>query len=295
MSFLSSLFPRQADPEPASAIDSGPETYPESDASDGPVNSKSALTEKVRDQLASVVPDIGFVEERANETEASRAHEAVQRNSLYKTWLKSSNSEKLLVYYEPENDDDPNGVTALSALCLRVRADFLNQEEKKTKGQTSRKEKNLHGKNIVLLWFSSQHKHEDEYKTRGKRARAMLGSLTSQLIAECRHRDISMQGLEKYTDRAVTRHTDNRLELFKMLVRQIPSDYGLACIIDDVCYFDQPELRDGACKVFECLFSLNNDRLVKAKVNMFFTSRSKPTLVYDYFQKPDRTIVWDDL
>ncbi|CAH0058845.1 unnamed protein product [Clonostachys solani] len=283
---------RQGDTEPVPAVDSGSETYPESDtSSDDDGNSESALAEKVREKLGAVIPNTVFVAERVNKSEARRLYEEVQQKDSYKNWLNSSRSEKLLVYYQPEITDHLNGVSPLSDLCMRARYDFLNQGERPREGE------NQHGKNIVLLWFSSQHsgKHQDVHRSRGKRARAMLGSLTSQLITECRHRDIPMKGLEKYNDRAVTRHMKNRLELFKMLVRQIPSDYKLACIIDDVCYFDQPELWDGACQVFECLLSLDKDKKVKAKVNMLFTSTAKPKLVYDYFQKPDRTIVYDDI
>lgn len=121
-----------------------------------------------------------------------------------------------------------------------------------------------------------------------------MGSLTSQLITACRNNDLPMKGLEKYNDFAVTWQMKNRLEIFEMLVRQIPSGYKLACIVDDVCYFGKPELRDCARQVFEFLLSLEKDKEVKAKVSMLFTSTVKPKLVYDYFQGPDRTLIYDD-
>uniref|UniRef100_A0A8H7K7Z1 Uncharacterized protein n=1 Tax=Bionectria ochroleuca TaxID=29856 RepID=A0A8H7K7Z1_BIOOC len=282
MSFSNLLFPRQGDTEPVPAVDSGSETYSESDtSSDDEVNSEWALADEVREKLGLVIPDIDHVKERVNKSEASRLYEEVRGQDLYKKWLKSSNPERLLVYYQPGKTDVLNGVSPLSDLCLGASYDFLNQQ----------------GENMVLLWCSSQHSGEPQegYKSCDKRPRAMMGSLTTQLITACRNGDLPMKGLEKYNDRAVTRHMKNRLELFKMLVRQIPSGYKLACIIDDVCYFDQPKLWDDACQVFECLLSLDKDEEVKAKVSMFFTSTVKPKLVYDYFQSPDRIIMYDDI
>ncbi|CAH0020287.1 unnamed protein product [Clonostachys rhizophaga] len=292
MSFSNCSFPRQGDTEPAPVAGSGSETYPDSDSSpDDDVNSKWALVEEVRDKLGLVIPDIDYVKERVNKPEASRLYEEVRGKGLYKSWLKSSNSEKLLIYYQPGKTDALKGASPLSELCLRASYDFLNQ------GEQPREGKNQHRKNIVLLWYSSQHSGEPQqgYKSCDKSPWAMLGSLTSQLITACRDKDLPMKGLEKYNARAITRHLRNRLELFKMLVRQIPSGYKLACVIDDVCYFDQPELWHGANQVFEFLLSLDKDKEVKAKVSMFFTSTVKPKLVYDYFKEPDRTIIYEDI
>ncbi|CAH0002867.1 unnamed protein product [Clonostachys byssicola] len=281
MSVSNCSFPRQGDTEPAPVADSGSETDTDSDTSpDDDVDSKWALAGEVREKLGLVIPDIDHIEETVDKSEASRLYKEVRGKDLYKRWLESSNSEKLLVYYQTGKTDVLGGVSPLSDLCLGASHDFLNH----------------HDKTMVLLWCSSQFCGEPQegYKSCHKRPNTMMGSLATQLITACRKEDLPMEGLEKYNDFAVTRNITNRLELFKMLVRQIPYDYKLACVIDDVCYFDQPGLRDGACQVFEFLLSLDKDKDVKAKVSMFFTSTVKPKLVYDYFQGPDRTIIYND-
>ncbi|KAK7215087.1 hypothetical protein V2G26_003090 [Clonostachys chloroleuca] len=139
MSFSNCSFPRQGDTEPAPVADSGSETDTDSDtSSDDDVNSKSALSDEVREKLGLVIPDIDHIQERVSKFEASRLYKEVRGKYLYKRWLKSSNSEKLLVYYQPGKTDFFNGVSPLSDLCLGASYDFLNQG-------------NQHGKNMVLL------------------------------------------------------------------------------------------------------------------------------------------------
>jgi hypothetical protein len=106
--------------------------------------------------------------------------------------------------------------------------------------------------------------------------RAMIQSFICQLL--CQH-DFSGRLLHHQIsqDRIHRGDIDESCELFELLVRNLPSEVVLFCIVDGIIYYEREEFKEDMERVLRSVLQVSSDNSTSAAVKVLITSPTKTT------------------
>lgn len=207
--------------------------------------------------------DSTFVSDRRTQfPEKQRTRtEQIVKTELFRNWIVSPSSAKLLVKWDSRRPRTIGGISPLSVFCTTMAQALLPKE-----------------RFVSLLWFCGLHVDMDEPGSHVG-AIPMLISLIDQLLRQHAfdmrplNQDIDIEGLQGRSTDALTR-------LLCCLVRRLPRTITVVCIIDSVALFERDEFLNDSWTVFGKILGLTTDTSVEAAVKILFTS----TLGLEYVQ-----------
>jgi hypothetical protein len=179
--------------------------------------------------------------------EQDRAVYMMQSN-LLKTWLKSLKSSALLVNGGAYSTDSNR--SALSFVCAKLSSALL---------QARKLDTNTSESHIINLHFFCG-EHVDWRDNLDNVPAGILNSLISQLLASYRNFDFTIIEHLSMLD------SDNVKELghvFSKLLRQLPGDMLVFCVIDGLAFYDDNDRREDAEKLAKILIKLSRPRKAK--------------------------------
>lgn len=111
---------------------------------------------------------------------------------------------------------------------------------------------------------------------------AMIASLICQLL--CQY-DFSgqLQQYEISQDRIRQGDVESLCALFERLVRHLPGDVVLFCLIDGIMYYEREEFRDDMERVLRTILQVSADHTTSATFKVLITSPTKTTEVREPF------------
>ncbi|KAF8861121.1 hypothetical protein BDZ45DRAFT_740720 [Acephala macrosclerotiorum] len=215
--------------------------------------------------------DIAHITETQNLIPArlrSRSEQLVT-TPQFNNWLVLPKSRELLVHGDFDSIS-PNYISALSLLCATL-----------TKAMRTRRSY------ISLVFFCGLHVEEDEGPVGGK---TMVQSLIAQLL---RQQFFDLSQLSQEIDiELVKKDSLGALSLlFRWLVRRIPQDLTLVCIIDGISHYENDDFEDDILKVLRLLLSLSRDENSETVVKILVTSPSTTDSVQEEFREDDACFV----
>lgn len=207
--------------------------------------------------------------------ERSRAEQIVN-TPLFRNWIVSASSAKLLIHWDTRPPKTIAEVSPLSVFCmtltqsLRARNQFLS-----------------------VLWFCGQHmdRNGPDIRVGG---RAMVLSLIDQLLRQYQfdtgplHMDMDSESLQEGDVKVLT-------GLLTFLVRQLPPAMTVFFIIDGVVLFEREEFEEEASSIFLALIQLVADTTLMVSVKLLFTSTPGTDLVRCAFEEEDLILNVDGL
>ena len=211
--------------------------------------------------------------EQLSSKDRSRAEQIVNK-PLFRNWIVSASSAKLLVHWGPRVPKMVAEVSPLSVFCMTLAGSL------RTKGQF-----------ISAVWFCGQHIDVTEpgAHTGGQ---GMLSSLIDQLL---RQFQFDTRPLYNQMDLESLQEGDVAVlgELLRTLVRQLPPTMTLFVIVDGVALFERDEFEADASHAFLTLIHLVADTNVMAAVKLLFTSTPGTDIVRAAFEQDDLILTID--
>ncbi|ROV98393.1 hypothetical protein VMCG_07143 [Cytospora schulzeri] len=202
--------------------------------------------------------------------------EQIVNAPLFRDWIVSTSSAKLLVQWDTRLPQSIAEVTPLSIFCTTMVKALQTKD-----------------RFMSVQWFCGQ--HIDPFEAGPYvGGHAMLASLIDQLLRQFAfdtkplHREITLAGLQ----------AGNSEELKKMLgwlVRQLPPAITLFCIVDGVVLYERDEHWDEAAPVLAYLLSLTADPTVQVAVKVLFTSTPGPVVLRGPFEDENLILNVDTL
>ncbi|KAH8788350.1 hypothetical protein F5883DRAFT_531837 [Diaporthe sp. PMI_573] len=194
--------------------------------------------------------------------------EQIVNTQLFRNWLVSPCSTKLLVQWDSRLPKTIAGVTPLSLFCANIIQALRSKEQF-----------------LSALWFCGQHVDKGRAGARIG-GRAMLASLIDQLLRQhtfdmrALHQDVDPDGLQGGDIKAL-------INMLAWLARQLPQTTTLFFIIDGVVLFEREEFESEALPVFANLLGLTADRSLCANIKVLFTSTPGTGIVRAAFEAED--------
>ncbi|KAL6833079.1 hypothetical protein J3E69DRAFT_126399 [Trichoderma sp. SZMC 28015] len=249
-----------------------PSWYPQAIAQVQP--SASPNSARLQEVLYIPYSDDKDVKQVSNENDViSLRHrvraEQVVSTSKFRDWAIKAESKELLV----EGDfgyDNCYYISALSLLCAT-----LTQALRTREGY------------ISTVFFCGCHGKDDDQYNNGKDVGgvAIMKSMILQLLKQ--HHSFDLTGLEKdiRLDLLKDGDIDQLCGLFVWLVKRLPRDLILVCIIDGAVHFEIDIFEDGLQKVIKCLLSLSKDNTVPIPVKVLVTSPVQTEITGNLFRE----------
>lgn len=222
--------------------------------------------------------DVAFVMDKKEQLPAKDKARAEQiiHTQLFRNWIVSASSAKLLVHWDFHRPKTIAEVSPLSVFCMTI-AQSLRAKDRF----------------VSTIWFCGRHIDESEPGVRTG-GRVMLSSLIDQLLRQFQfdtrplHNDIDLESLQEGNLEALTK-------LLSSLVRQLPPTMTLFFIIDGTVLFEREEFEAEALPVFLSLIRLVADTSVMASVKVLFTSTPGTDIVRGAFEQEDLILSVDSL
>ncbi|KAJ4322447.1 hypothetical protein N0V84_004803 [Fusarium piperis] len=196
--------------------------------------------------------------------------EQIVSSELFRNWLLSPQSAKLLIHWDGQCPRVIAGVSPLSAFCVSM-------------VQTLRTSDRLVG----ALWFCGQHIDPSKGPVGGS---MMLASFIDQLLRQhafgVRMDGTDIKGIELWDKKEL-------IGLFVSLVQQVPETATLVFIIDGVILYERDDME--AWDVFLCLVQLVADSSVRAAIKLLLTSTPGTDTVRAAFEEEDLILRVDGL
>ncbi|KAF6824841.1 hypothetical protein CPLU01_10607 [Colletotrichum plurivorum] len=202
--------------------------------------------------------------------------EQIVSTQLFRDWIVSPSSAKLLVKWDTHKPRTIAGTSPLSVFCTTIARALQTKESF-----------------VSLLWFCGRHVDADQ-PVEHLGAIPMLFSLIDQLLRqhpfEMRplHQEISLEGLQNKSVDALTK-------LLGWLVRRLPRTVTVVCIIDGVALFERDEFLEYSLTIFGSILGLTVDQSVAASVKVLFTSIPGPEYVQVAFENENVILNVDSL
>ncbi|KAK7189573.1 hypothetical protein DPSP01_001567 [Paraphaeosphaeria sporulosa] len=221
--------------------------------------------------------DLALVQDRKEQLpsrDRSRA-EQVTNTQLFRSWIVSPSSTKLLIHWDSRLPKMIAEVSPLTVFCT-------------TMAQALRSNPRF----LSALWFCGQHIDAYEFGARSG-GQMMIGSLLDQLLrqwdfnTEPLHNYIGYDSLQKGDVEALT-------ALLGFLIGQLPPEIVLFLIIDGAALFEREEVQD-ALPVFLSLIQLVADNSVRATVKLLITSTPGTDIIRGSFEEEDLILNVDSL
>ncbi|KAL5090384.1 hypothetical protein Trisim1_004576 [Trichoderma cf. simile WF8] len=195
--------------------------------------------------------------------------EQIVNTQLFRNWVVSPTSSKLLVHWDSRLPKVIEGVSPLSVFCMTMTQALRAKE-----------------RFVSMMWFCGR--HIDAEETRGcVRGRAMIASLIDQLLRQhtfdahlLSSTAINLVGLQEG-------NLDTLIEVLCYLVRQLPPTVSIFFIIDNAALFERDEFESEALQVFSILIRLSQDTSMPASVKLLLTSTPGTTIIRSAFESED--------
>ncbi|KAM0438486.1 hypothetical protein ACHAPT_001235 [Fusarium lateritium] len=218
------------------------------------------------------IVDAAFINDKKAELPAREMArvEQIVSNELFRNWLLSPRSAKLLVHWDGRYPKVIAGVSPLSAFCVSMTQTLQTND-----------------RFIEALWFCGRHIDPSEGLVGGS---LMLASLIDQLLRKhafgVRVDGINIEGIQLWDK-------EELIGLLVSLVQQVPETVTLVFIIDGVILYE----RDGmeALDVLSCLVRLVADSSVRAAIKLLLTSTPGTDIVRAAFEEEDLILRVDGL
>jgi hypothetical protein len=211
--------------------------------------------------------DIKHITESRNMIPAkyrSRSEQLVNTQQ-FKDWLVLPKSRELLVHGD-FTSGAPNYISALSLLCATLTQVLRTRD-----------------RYVSLVFFCGSHIEEDDGPTGGK---AMIRSLIAQLL---RQQSFATTLLSREVDlgRVKAGNLGALCTLFGWLVRRLPQDMTLICLIDGISHYENEDYEDDMLKVLRFILGLVRARDSALAVKILATSPSPTDSVQEEFKEDD--------
>lgn len=214
--------------------------------------------------------DIAYVVDKKNQFPPRQRvlTEQIINTPLFRNWLVSPCSTKLLIQWDARRPKTIAGVTPLSVFCASLVQKLRSQEQF-----------------VPALWFCEQHIDKGQAGARIG-GRAMLASLIDQLL---RQHTFDMRALHQDIDPDALQGGDVQtlIDILGWLVRQLPQRTTFFCVIDGVVLYEREEFESEALQVFSHLVRLSSDQSLCANVKLLFTSTPGTGIVRVAFEAED--------
>ncbi|KAK7417428.1 hypothetical protein QQX98_004547 [Neonectria punicea] len=221
------------------------------------------------------VADMDFVASKKNELSSRDRVQAEQivNNHLFRNWITSPSSAKLLVHWDRKLPKSIAGVSPLSVFCISMVTSLRAND-----------------RFVAAVWLCGL--HVDAFES-SVGTGAMLVSLIDQLL---RQHAFDMHSLLADGINIDLVQGGNVGELFKLLewlVRRLPETITFVCIVDAVLFYEREEME--ALDVFAGLLRLVSDQSVRAAIKLLFTSTPGTDIVRGAFEMEDLILNVDGL
>jgi len=225
--------------------------------------------------------DMAFVDGKQHELpepERVLAEQAVN-TQLFRNWIVSPSSAKLLLHWGSSPPTTVAGVSPLSVFC-RTMAQALRARERF----------------VSLVWFCGRHVGDEDddddddgdeaWRRRPPGGRTMLASLIDQLLRQHvfdtsdlgRGDDVHLGALQAGQPAA-------RAALLTWLVRRLPATTTVFCLVDGVALYEREEFEGEALSALSALLRLTVDGAVAAAVKVLFASTPSSDVVRGAFER----------
>lgn len=225
--------------------------------------------------------DIVSILERSNSISihSRTKSDRIVRLRQFRRWIATPTSRELLVHGEFGASSARCYISALSLLCATVMQALRDKQDQY----------------ISMVFFCGSHidESEDEDDEEGQRhdlprhcgGRAMIRSLLAQLLRQ-RSFDAALQeekALGVDIERARKGNLTQLCALLEWLIRQLPADQIMVCIIDSISHYETDELESDMLKVLDTLLRLARDEKVSVPVKILVTSPTTTDAVHRCF------------
>ncbi|POS80956.1 hypothetical protein DHEL01_v200629 [Diaporthe helianthi] len=183
----------------------------------------------------------------------ARAEQLIRTRQMHE-WMSAPASSQLLVH---GNYDRRAYVSGLSLFCASLAGSLAEKAPRFFR----------------ILFFCGL--HVDSTIINGHSGgRAMIQSLICQLV--CQY-DLSgrLQQHEVSQDRIQRGDVDELCALFERLVRQLPGDIVMFCLIDGIMYYEREEFREDMERVLRTVLQVSADPSISTSVKVLITSPAK--------------------
>lgn len=176
-------------------------------------------------------------------------------------WAKSCDSQRLLIEDNHTRDFEAAGAlswfSSLLVKTLTLRAEF-----------------------VPTVFFCGLHtESSDDYTG----VRPMMRSLISQLLQQMASKfDIDLTQMVSHNH--IEWELPDLLRFFELLVKQIPPQGTLVCILDGINYYENAAYEDDLLCVLRCLIGLTNDDGMLSAIKVLATSATKTIAAHEIFQ-----------
>ncbi|KAF3062870.1 hypothetical protein CFAM422_010313 [Trichoderma lentiforme] len=214
--------------------------------------------------------DISFIHNRKSSLSTKDIAQAEQivHSQVFRNWIVSPNSAKLMVHWDFQPPKTIAGISPLSLFCSTI-----------TQGLRTKQHM------LSVLWFCGRHIDTSEA---GEHVggHSMLASIIDQLL---RQHTFDTRSLSNSFNMASLQQNDYNelLSLFDWLVKELPNTVTLFCIIDGVALFEREEYWERSAPVFLKMVNLSNDLTVPAFMKILFTSTPGTDMVRGAFEQED--------
>ncbi|KAL7904235.1 hypothetical protein GGI35DRAFT_203762 [Trichoderma velutinum] len=211
--------------------------------------------------------DVSFIHNKNNSlsTKAIAQVEQIVHTQVFRNWIISPNSAKLMVHWDFQPPKTNAGISPLSLFCSTITQGLRNKQ-----------------RILSVLWFCGLHTDMSEHVG----GYSMLASLIDQLL---RQHTFDTRSLSGSFDMVALQQNDYNelIRLFEWLVRELPNAVTLFCIVDGVALFEREEYWEKSAPVFLKMVNLSNDPTVPAVVKVLFTSSPGTDMVRGAFEQED--------
>ncbi|KAG8169966.1 hypothetical protein KVR01_000711 [Diaporthe batatas] len=187
----------------------------------------------------------------------------VVQSELFRQWMGSVRPVKLLVHGDFRGSRTASPLTLLTATLTEAgRADPTRF--------------------VTLVFFCSCHIDPSEDALVG--GKALIQSLICQLLHQQPHMNISPTPWEFHPERVGQVDLQQLCHLFSLLVRHLPSETTLFCLIDCMVFYERDEFIAEAHFVLAEITRLVGDPAVQANTKLLITSPWRSGLAHQFFQ-----------
>ncbi|KAI9680201.1 MAG: hypothetical protein M1829_001438 [Trizodia sp. TS-e1964] len=193
----------------------------------------------------------------------------LMRNSTFQAWLTSGGTQVLLVDGNA-SDAAFERTSSMSLLCAML-VNSLGEVQPA----------------IPIQFFCGLHTASNDSLSG---PRGLIRSLVTQLLCIYDF-DLTFVDSYQYLDHLQSHEVDHLCDLFRQLVKQLPTGLVLFCVIDGISLYENWEWRAETCFVIRKLRELSEDPHLQALLKLLVTSPLASRLVKDHISIEDHLIL----
>lgn len=209
--------------------------------------------------------DMQHIMEKKNrlDSEQQMRAEGIVQNQRFKDWIISTASEMLLIHGDFREGNQR--VSALSLFCTTLTAALRADR-----------------RFLPLIFFCGSHLEDDPCAG----GLLMISCLVVQLLSQQTF-DIRCFPHELYEDLKQWGDITALCSLFKWLLRQLPNNVTVFCLIDGAVYYEREHFIDGMSEVLTKILDVTNEGSLPVTAKVLITSPTPTSLVRLPFEVKD--------